>query len=130
MLRAYKYPITIVEFDYYAEDAEKLLGLDGNEVLKGFLSINPEHGEIVPDTNGVRHFMWPGPTLGGGGEPQVVYFFRDLNTPLYLLAIYPDGQSVEFDDEFRQLLAGLVDTIIQEHLAQHAGVIKLPKSSA
>jgi hypothetical protein len=129
MLKAGNYPITIVEFESYARDAEKLLGVDGNESLKGFLSINPEYGEVVPETNGIRHFMWPGGCVGGG-EPQLVYFFRDLNMPVYLIAIFPNGDAVNFDDEFRQQLAALVESLIQEHMAKTARVIQLPKSSA
>lgn len=130
MLRADKYPITFVEFDLYMTAAKKILGTKKNESLKGFLSLNPEHGEVVPGTNGIRHFMWPGGTLDEAGEPQVVYFFRDLNIPVYLLAIYPDGESVDFDEDFGLQLAALVEELVREHMLRNAHVVQLPKSSA
>jgi hypothetical protein len=50
-------------------------------------------------------------------ELQVLYFFRDLNGPVYLIAVFAaeDGNGGEFDDEFKAQLKILADELLLEN---------------
>jgi hypothetical protein len=52
--------------------------------------------------------------------------------PLYLLAISPKGEWIDFDDAFRREIAVLVDQLVEEHSKRwgHAIMMGRPDSIA
>lgn len=56
--------------------------------LVEFIATNPESGDLIPATGGVRKLRW---ALQGGGKrggARVIYYFHDDNLPVFLLAVY------------------------------------------
>jgi hypothetical protein len=92
MLGAGFYPITIAELHSYSCDADRLFDRDEHEKLKEFLAFNPEGGDVIAGTGGVRLLRWPIKNPGNDAK-RIVYYFRDLNMPLYLLALYRRGET-------------------------------------
>ena len=117
------YPITIAELVSYSRDADELFDGDEHEHLKEFLAVYPEGGDVLPGTGGVRKLVWPVKRQGKVSEMQVVYLFRDLNMPLYLLAIYPEGERIDFSDAWCAEIEKLVAELIEEHSKLWAHVI-------
>lgn len=113
MLGTEVYPITLAEMATYAKDADDLFSIDEHEELKGFLAVNPESGDVIPGTGGVRQLLWP--IQADGSEKQIIYYFRDLNMPLYLLAVYAKGEHVEFIDGLEIEVEKLVCELVDEH---------------
>jgi hypothetical protein len=117
MIGAEVYPITLAEMHTYSVDADRLFKGDEHERMKDFLAVHPELGEMIAGTHGVRRLLWP--TAPRKARMQVIYYFHDLNMPLYLLAVFGPGEWIEeFDEDFRQQLAGLVDQLLAEHCKQ------------
>jgi hypothetical protein len=102
----------------YTADADKFLNEDEHEKMKCFLAVHPELGEKIAGVEGLRQFFWP---IGPKAKWQIVYYFRDLNMPLFLLAIY-GAPFVNFDEEFRQYLAKIVDQLVEEYSKQWARI--------
>jgi hypothetical protein len=114
MIGAEVYPITLAEMHAYSVDADKLFKGDEHEQLKFFLAVHPELGESIAGTNGVRQLRWPTPP--SRPRVQVIYYFHDLNMPVYLLAAFGPGEWIkEFDEEFREQLRDLVEELLAEH---------------
>lgn len=88
MLGAGIYPITIAEMGNYTKDADRYFDEGEHERLKTFLALHPESGDILPGTGGVRTLRWPIKEVVKGKSARIVYYFRDLNMPLYMLALY------------------------------------------
>lgn len=130
MLGAEKYPITIVEMGTYQDDADHLFTGDDHDSLKDFLALHPENGDLVAGTGGVRQLLWSTNRKEENCEAQIIYYFRDLNMPLYLLAIFPAGDWIEFDDEWRLEIAKVVSELIEQHSKQWARVSVRPDSGA
>jgi hypothetical protein len=59
MLGAGFYPITIAELHSYSRDADRYFETDEHEKLKEFLAFNPEGGDVIAGTGGVRLLRWP-----------------------------------------------------------------------
>lgn len=53
-----------------------------------FLAYNPTAGDLIPGTGGVRKVRWGLEGRGKRGGARVIYFFHDLEMPLYLLDAY------------------------------------------
>jgi len=53
--------------------------------LKG---ANPEAGEIIPETGGVRKIRWALAGRGKRGGTRVIYCYHNERLPLFLLTAY------------------------------------------
>lgn len=117
LLGAGVYPITIAEMHSYSRDADRVFKKrnEEHEHLKEFLALHPEYGDIIPGANGVRKLGWPIKKASSAISVRVIYFFRDLNMPLYLLAMYEKGERIDISAEACKEISLLVDQLIEEH---------------
>jgi hypothetical protein len=115
MLGGGDYPISVAELQTYTEDADKLFTEEAHERLKERLAFSPDTGDVILGTEGVRRLLWPHTDRRGRQrEALVLYFFYDLNMPLFLLAVFADGEC-EFDDGWRSEMAELVKQLVAEY---------------
>lgn len=115
MLGGGSYPICVAEMGTYAEDADKLFNAEDHERLKQHVAFAPEDGQVIAGTGGVRKLFWPyKDRRGRDREALVLYFFRDLNMPLFLLALFADGKC-EFDEDLRAEMEVLVNELVDEY---------------
>ncbi len=73
-----------------------------------FIARNPEAGDLMPATGGVRKIRWGRPGMGKRGGVRVIYFYHDPRMPLYLLMIYAKAQREDLSPEARRTVQGLV----------------------
>ncbi|MEO0690442.1 MAG: addiction module toxin RelE [Pseudomonadota bacterium] len=109
MFDASNYMITVAEMGEFEETAAALLTPAEIEGLITFVSQHPDDGEIIPDTGGLRVLNWP---ACREDSPQVVYLFRDLNMPVYLIALLEPHESLEFTKSDKARMRAKVDEII------------------
>jgi len=57
--------------------------------LVAFIGANPESGEIIPETGGVRKLRWALAGRGKRGGARVIYYFHVQELPISLLSAYP-----------------------------------------
>lgn len=58
------------------------------EAFTVFIAQNPEAGDVIPETGGVRKIRWARPGTGKRGGARVIYFCHDAARPIYLLMVY------------------------------------------
>ena len=63
------------------EDAER-------EAFVNFIAWNPETGDVIPETGGVRKVRWSRSGTGRRGGARVIYFYHNADRPVYLLMVY------------------------------------------
>ena len=82
--------------------------------LVTYLGMNPEVGDIIPETGGVRKVRWAPPGRGKRCGLRVIYYFHSEMLPLFLLTLYPKNQKANLTkaerNEFRKLVPILVKT--------------------
>ena len=104
------YWITVVELEEFEEAAAKSLTPEEIEGLVTYVAQQPDDGEIIPDTGGLRALTWPACREDG---PQVVYLFRDLNMPVYLITLLEAGEMEEFTSTDKARMRATVGELIQ-----------------
>jgi len=127
MLGAGIYPITIAEMSNYTKDADRFFEIEEHERLKTFLAIHPESGDVLVGTGGVRVLPWP---IKGTAKtsPRVVYYFRDLNMPLYMIALYEPGERIPLDASSKNRINALVVELVAQHSEHWAAILLRQRS--
>ncbi len=120
MLGAGIYPITLAEMETYSRDADELFEIEEHERLKEFLAVHPEHGDVIPGTGGIRRLRWPIKYRRNVPRVRMIYYFRDLNMPLYLLALYRQGERIKLTACWKNEMKKLVDELVAQHGARWA----------
>jgi len=73
-----------------AFDAVRPIYLDEDEYseLQQFMMQNPESGQLVPGSGGVRKLRWKRPGMGKRGGLRVIYFVRFEPHEFWMLSVY------------------------------------------
>lgn len=72
-----------------------------------FIAANPEAGDVIPETGGVRKVRWTRAGTGKRGGVRVVYFYHDAGRPLYLLMVYAKGRQENLSPEEKRIVRKL-----------------------
>ena len=77
--------ITVAETALFVRQAEDVWDDAEREAFVNFIAGDPEAGDMIPETGGVRKIRWSRAGTGKRGGTRVIYFYHDANRPLYLL---------------------------------------------
>src|SRR3954451_12646091 len=80
--------ITVAETPLFVRQASSLWDDAEREAFVSFIAANPEAGDVIPETGGVRKVRWSRAGSGKRGGVRVIYFYHDASRPLYLLMVY------------------------------------------
>ena len=89
-----------------------------------FLANHPDAGEVIPGTGGIRKVRWPARGQGKRGGARVIYYFRDLNMPVYLLAAYAKGEKINLTAGEKKAMRKAVDLIVEASMARRSRVVR------
>ena len=78
-------PMTIVETVRFLKDVKPMMSDSEREQLVAFVGANPQAGEIIPETGGVRKVRWALPGRGKRGGARVIYYYHSERLPVFLL---------------------------------------------
>jgi mRNA-degrading endonuclease RelE of RelBE toxin-antitoxin system len=106
--------MVVVETPFFLRKAASLLDEGERAELVVFLGANPETGNVIPETGGVRKLRWAAQGKGKRGGVRVIYYFHSESFPLFLLTVYAKNQKATLTkaerNEFRRLVHLLVRT--------------------
>ncbi len=77
-----------IETRLFTRLADEQLSDDGLSRLQHYLNENPEAGDIIRDSGGVRKLRWGAPGRGKRGGFRIIYFFRSKQGEIWLLTLY------------------------------------------
>ncbi len=90
--------------------------LDG---FKYFIASNPEAGNRIQGTGGIRKVRWAIGGKGKSGGARVIYYYHNDEIPLFLLTVYTKAskQSLTAKEktELRKLAQSIVSTYRRGH---------------
>src|SRR5262245_27638340 len=105
--------LTVAETPLFVRQAEAVWDDTERQAFVTFIAANPEAGEVIPETGGVRKVRWARAGSGKRGGTRVIYFYHDADRPLYLLMVYAKAQqenlSADEKKAVRKLAAVLKD---------------------
>lgn len=104
-------PVTVAETQIFLRAAQKIWSAEELAELVDFVAHNPEAGDVVSGTGGVRKLRWGKAGTGKRGGARIVYFYYNELCPLYLLLAYEKGQATDLTAEQKRAVAGFADMI-------------------
>jgi hypothetical protein len=108
-------PITVVETLTFQRQADDVWSAEEREAFIDFIARNPEAGDIVGDGGGVRKVRWGRKGKGKSGGARVIYFFYNLDTPLYLLLVYAKAVRTDISPDAKKTVKEFAKRIKQAH---------------
>jgi hypothetical protein len=96
--------LTVAETPLFLRQAADVWDDTEREAFVNFIARNPEVGNVIPDTGGVRKIRWGRSGAGKRGGARVIYFYHNPNRPLYLLMVYAKARREDLSaDEKRNV---------------------------
>jgi hypothetical protein len=81
------------------------------EAFVDFIARNPEAGEVIPKTGGVRKLRWRRPGIGKSGGVRVIYFYHNEQMPIFLLLIYAKARREDMTPDQKRQVTGLATAL-------------------
>jgi len=97
--------ITVVETEEFLADVEGVLSEDEHDALIQYLAQQPGEGALMPGTGGLRKLRWVSKGKGKRGGSRVIYYFHNIDVPLFLMAIYAKKVQTDLSARQRKALA-------------------------
>ena len=80
--------VTFVETKLFTKLVQKYLTDDEYATLQQSLNVNPEAGDVIPGSGGVRKVRWGVAGRGKRGGLRVIYFLRLRQGEIWMLTLY------------------------------------------
>jgi hypothetical protein len=107
------YTTTVLEFRetaFFTAAITSLLTDNEYSELQGVLILNPDAGDLIKDTGGLRKLRWSQQRRSKGkrGGVRIVYYWHRPGSLIYMLFAYSKDQQDDLSAKQRKVLARLV----------------------
>ena len=98
-------PLTVVETPQFLRQADDVWTDAERAEFVDFIALDPEAGDAVSDTGGVREVRWRRQGMGKRRGARVMYFYRNPATPPFLLMVYAKAVREDLTAEAKKAVA-------------------------
>ncbi|BBL73028.1 type II toxin-antitoxin system RelE/ParE family toxin [Methylomagnum ishizawai] len=81
--------MVIIEYPGFTKTIGELMDDEDYRALQNALVENPERGDLIPGTGGLRKIRWSLAGRGKQGGARIIYYWWTRTSRLYLLLAYP-----------------------------------------
>ncbi len=99
--------VTVAETAVFMRQAAEVWSDEERGAFVDFIARNPEAGDLIPETGGVRKVRWRRQGSGKRGGVRVIYFFHHMDAPLYLLMVYAKARREDLSPEAKRAVQAL-----------------------
>lgn len=101
-----------IETPTFTKLLTNLVDDDSYSKLQENLVLNPEIGNLIPGTGGLRKIRWKLPGIGKRGGVRIIYYWKVKEEQIIFLLIYPKNVQDDMTDKQLQIL----NKILKEEL--------------
>ncbi|MDN3590612.1 type II toxin-antitoxin system RelE/ParE family toxin [Methylobacterium adhaesivum] len=120
LFKAEAHPIRILAARSFTRAASAIFSQEELTGFANFIGANPAYGKVIPGTSGLRKARWKAKGSGKRGGARVIYFFRDLNMPILLLAVYAKNERANLCKKQLDEIESKIEGIIEDYLSDLA----------
>ena len=111
--------MTVVETARFLKDVKSIMSDSEREELVAFLGANPDAGEVIPETGGVRKVRWALAGRGKRGGARVIYYYHNERLPIFLLAAYEKNEKANLSMAERNAMKRLIPALVAGYPAKN-----------
>ena len=104
-------PQVIVETQPYQRAVQRVWDSSTQMEFKTFIGLNPEAGDIIPGTGGIRKVRWQGSGHGKRGGVRIIYYVYNEYYPIYLLYAYPKNVQVNLSEDEKKIFTKVTEQL-------------------
>jgi hypothetical protein len=108
-------PMAVVETEEFLNRAKAILTGTERADLVAYLGTNPEAGQLVPGTGGVRKVRWATPGRGKRSGARVIYYYYNQSIPLFALDIYAKNEKANLSEADKRSLKRLLPILVSRY---------------
>jgi hypothetical protein len=105
--------MTVVETERFLRDAKPLMPESDRAELVAFVAANPEAGDVMPETGGIRKLRWGLSGRGKRGGARVIYYYHGERLPVFLLAAYAKNERANLSKAERNAMKKLIPILVE-----------------
>lgn len=102
----------------FANQAREIWSEDERGDLIDHVARNPESGDVVPGTGGVRKLRWTRAGMGKRGGARVIYFFYQIDAPIYMLLAYAKSEVEDMTPDEKKQVSKLTAILKDRHTSK------------
>lgn len=99
----------IIETPIFTDLVEKYLSPDQYRYLQLYLAQNPESGDVIRGSGGLRRLRWKKIGKGKRGGFRIIYYWKTAMGQILMLFIYPKNKISNLSEQQIKLLKKIVD---------------------
>lgn len=107
--------VSVVETQSFQRDASGCMSEEETNTFISHIAANPESGDVIKGTGGIRKVRWAIQTRGNRSGVRIIYYFHDLNMPLFLLAVFKKNEKEDLSAEEKKLLRSLSEELVHNY---------------
>jgi mRNA-degrading endonuclease RelE of RelBE toxin-antitoxin system len=96
-----------IETEVFTESVANLLDDDEYSHFQYFLTLQPDFGDVIPGSGGLRKIRWATAGKGKRAGVRVIYFYRVSADEIRLLLIYHKGIKDDLTPQEKAVLRAL-----------------------
>lgn len=104
-----------IETSIFSKLIADLLPDDSYADFQAFLCDNPEIGDLIQGTGGVRKVRWSLPNTGKSGGVRILYYYLNEQGIVYMLSVYAKSDMINISDNDKNRLKQVILAIKKVH---------------
>ena len=106
---------TVVETRRFEASVKGRMTAAEVDVLTELLSHDPEAGDVMKGTGGMRKLRFGTGDRGKSGGMRVVYYYYNTSAPVFLLRVYAKNEKTNLTQAERNALRGLGRALVETY---------------
>jgi mRNA-degrading endonuclease RelE of RelBE toxin-antitoxin system len=100
--------MVIVETAVFTKRVRRLLDRESYRLLQLRLAADPEAGDVIPGTGGLRKIRWQGSGRGKRGGVRVIYYWARAHQVVLMLMVFGKNEQADLSPDQKATLKRLV----------------------
>lgn len=92
--------LTVIETDEFLAWYKQVWSDAERDIFVGWIAANPDAGDVIPGTKGLRKVRWAANGKGKRGGARAIYFLRRADGEIVLLLAYSKAKFDNLRPEF------------------------------